>query len=187
MPMEVTFKLSDSDLDHLQALMLRARDAAGSVADAKIIEAALAQRLEQARGSELPDFISERLGGLDALVLMLSDEEWQLPDAERERVLAALAYFVDPEDLIADRIPGFGFLDDAIVAELVVRDLQHEIDAYNEFSAYRKAEEKRRANLGQSIHVGREDWLADKRAVLHHRMRDRRRRQTTTGWRLTTW
>ena len=51
---------------------------------------------------------------------MLKDVGWPMPDSERQKAIAALAYFVDPYDLIPDRIPGLGFLDDAIAIELAV-------------------------------------------------------------------
>ena len=115
---------------------------------------------------------------------MVEDSEWQLPEEDLERVLSAMAYFADPEDLIPDRVPGIGFLDDAIMVELVVENLEAEISSYEEFCAYRLAEEKRRKNQGLDTEVGREDWLADKRAVLHNRMRKRRSERTqSSGYR----
>ena len=52
-------------------------------------------------------------------------------------VLAALAYVCDPEDIIPDDIPGIGLLDDAVMIELVFRELRHEIEAYEDFRRYR--------------------------------------------------
>ena len=41
---------------------------------------------------------------------------------------------------------------------------------------------------GGDTHVGHEDWLADKRAVLHSRMRERRRSRATSGaWKVSLW
>ncbi len=102
-------------------------------------------------------------------------------------MLGALVYFCDPEDLIPDHIPGLGFLDDAIYVELVIRELKAEIESYEEFVEYRAAEEQRRAAAGEDTKVGREEWLADKRAALHARMRKRRGSKGSGGrggWRL---
>jgi len=59
--------------------------------------------------------------------------------------------------------------------------LQAEVDSYSEFCEFRAAEEKRRKQNGLDPHIQREEWLADKRATLHARMRKRR---PGGGWRL---
>jgi len=86
--------------------------------------------------------------------------------------LNALAYFTEPDDLIPDHIPGLGFLDDAIMVELVVRELEHEIEAYRDFCEFRE----------QHSATSRNDWLIERREELQQRMRSRREasRQDTT-------
>jgi uncharacterized membrane protein YkvA (DUF1232 family) len=79
-------------------------------------------------------------------------------------VLNALAYFTEPDDLIPDHIPGLGFLDDAIMVELVVRELEHEIEAYRDFCDFRESHTA----------SGRDDWLTERREELQTRMRQRR-------------
>lgn len=131
--------------------------------------------------------VEERFVKLELLINMVSDAEWELEDKERKTILSALAYFCDPEDLIPDHIPAIGFLDDAIYVEIIIQELSAEISSYEEFFTYRVAEENRRKNKGLDTTVGREDWLADKRSVLHSRMRARRSGGSGgsggTGWR----
>ncbi len=67
--------------------------------------------------------------------------------------------------------------------ELVIRELQAEVDSYEEFCNFRTAEEERRRQQGLDTHVQREEWLADKRAALHARIR-KRRPKSGGGWRL---
>jgi uncharacterized membrane protein YkvA (DUF1232 family) len=186
MPLDITFTLSDSDLDHFQAIVDKAKSAMESDETATTIEAAARQLIADAKSTDLPGFIGDRLSRLEVVIDMVGDEEWQLSEDERRRVLGALVYFCDPEDLIPDHIPGLGFLDDAIYVELVIRELKAEIDSYEEFVAFRSAEEKRRAEKGEDPKVGREEWLADKRAALHAKMRKRRRSRSNDGggWRL---
>lgn len=187
MPLDITFTLSDSDLNHFQVIADKAKMAMESDENAANIEAAARQLIIDAKSTELPSFIDERLTKLEVVIDMVSDEEWQLSDAERRRVLGALVYFCDPEDLIPDHIPGLGFLDDAIYVELVIRELKSEIESYEEFVEFRSAEEQRRAAAGEDTKVGREEWLADKRATLHARMRKRRGSLASGGnggWRL---
>jgi len=189
MAISITFELSDRDLEHFVAMANEAHQAvSGEAGSAEKIVLATRQVFETARATELPDFIAQRLDKLGVLADMVSDKEWQLPDEDQARVLSAMAYFADPSDLIPDRVPGIGFLDDAIMAELVVTTLEAEISSYKEFCAYRSAEEAKRAKQGLPTDVGREEWLADKRAVMHHRMRSRRQERISSGgWRSRLW
>lgn len=169
--MRISFELDEQDLTHFRLIMNEARKAARGLAPEDIIAAA-EELLEAARSSAAPGFIVERLEKLSLMIHMLTDIEWRLPHQEATRVLNALAYFAEPEDLIPDHIPGLGFLDDAIMIELVVRELKHEIEAYQDFRDYRK----RLADKGESGAANRAGWLDARRKELQSRMRRRRRR-----------
>ena len=104
---------------------------------------------------------------------MISDLDWRLPHSESKRVLNALAYFAEPDDLIPDHIPGLGFLDDAIMVELVLRELRHEIEAYRDFCVFRDREQAR--SVG-NVHSHRKKGLEARREELQARMRRRRQR-----------
>ena len=183
MSLDITFTLSDQDLDHFQAIANKAKTTLEDGENAESIEAAARQMMADAKSTDLPGFMGERLTKLELVINMVGDQEWQLSEEERKRVLGALVYFCDPEDLIPDHIPGLGFIDDAIYVEIVIRELQAEIESYEEFCEFRSAEENRRKENGQDPHVQREEWLADKRAALHARMR-KRRPGSRRGWRL---
>lgn len=185
MPLDITFTLSDQDLDHFQKIVNKAKSAMESGESDASIEAAARALIEDAKSSDLPEFIADRLTKLEVVINMVGDVEWQLSEEERNRVLGALVYFCDPEDLIPDHVPGLGFLDDAIYVEIVIRELSAEIESYEEFCTFRKAEEARRKEAGEDPHVEREEWLADKRAALHARMRKRGGAgKGLGGWRL---
>ena len=62
---------------------------------------------------------------------MVEDEDWNLPPEDVTRVINALAYFANAKDLIPDDVPGLGFLDDAVMVDLVMRELAHEVKAYD--------------------------------------------------------
>lgn len=163
MGLRVSFELDDNDLTHFRLIMREARKAAARMAPEDIVAAA-EELLQDIGTTGTPGFIQERIDKLRLLLRMMSDLEWRLPHQEATRVLNALAYFTEPDDLIPDHIPGLGFLDDAIMVELVVRELEHEIAAYRDFCEFR----------GQHSATSRNDWLSERREELQQRMRSRR-------------
>lgn len=170
MSLRISFELDDNDLKHFQLIMNEARKAAKRLPPEDVVAAA-ETLLEDVSATKAPGFIVERLNKLQLMINMLSDLEWRLPHQEAGRVLNALAYFAEPEDLIPDNIPGLGFLDDAIMIELVVRELKHEIDAYQDFCDYRQ----RLRQQGTSAKASRSGWLDERRKSLQSRMRRRRK------------
>ncbi len=172
MSLRVSFELDDKDLKHFRLIMREARKAAAGIAPEDIVASA-EDLLSVIGDTGVPVFVRERLDKLRLMIDMLTDIDWRLPHNEAKRVLNALAYFAEPEDLIPDSIPGLGFLDDAIMIELVVRDLKHEIEAYEDFSAFRN---RVREENGRRIGVSREQWLESRRNELHSRVRRRRER-----------
>jgi uncharacterized membrane protein YkvA (DUF1232 family) len=178
MSLRIAFDLSDSDLEHFRLIMREARKAASEKSEAEIIAAAESLLDEVKAAENVPEFISDRLSKLKVMTDMLSDAEWKLPEEETTRVLNALVYFGEPEDLIPDHIPGLGFLDDAIMVELVVRELKHEIEAYQDFCEFRSRIEIT-GKAGDE--VTREEWLASRRKELHSRMRRRRKKRRGRG------
>ena len=176
MPLENSFELSDSDLEHFKELALSAHNAVNkkALSQDEIVQSARKVFEGAANQKDLPEFIASQLAQLEILVDMVSDAEWQLPEEELERVLIAMAYFANPDDIIPDDIPTIGFLDDAIMVNLAIDNLEPEITSYREFSKYRDAEVRRRGEQGLEVNITKEDWLAKKRHSMHRIMRERR-------------
>jgi uncharacterized membrane protein YkvA (DUF1232 family) len=122
----------------------------------------------------------ERLLRLDDMIAMVRDEGWAMPQEDKDRVLSALVYFCDPNDIIPDQVQVLGFLDDAVMIELSVRELKHEIDAYDDFCDFRQHQAERRGLAADK--VGRADWLASRREELVDRMHERRERDMGVGY-----
>lgn len=179
MSITLNFELNDHDLAHFQAAAEHSRKAVEGKSAEEIVAAAVAL-LDDAQKTQLPDFIRERLLRLDDMIAMVRDDAWAMPEVDRQRVLSALAYFADPNDIIPDAVQVLGFLDDAVMVELSVRELAHELDAYDDFCDYRAREA---ARLGvDPATLGRTDWLDSRREELVDRMHARRERDFGVGY-----
>ena len=179
MSLTLTIELSDRDLEHFTQAIEAARAAAAHKPAAEVLAAA-SSLLATAQGTQVPDFIANRLDQLDTLIAMAKDEGWALPEGDVKRVIAALAYFADPKDIIPDSVPVLGFFDDAIAIELCVRELGHEFEAYDDFCEYRQDEAQRRGLDPKA--VGRAEWLEGRREELLNRMHRRRDREEGQGY-----
>jgi len=175
MGLRISFELTDRDLTFFRKALRQSREAVKDAEDTEIIEAIQAV-LEEIRSSEpLPDFVGKRIPELESLISMLTDEEWQLPAGDRERLLATFVYFADPEDILPDDIPVIGYLDDVIIIELVARELQHVREAYDDFCDFRDEYEKENGKNADA--VIRRDRIDRRRQQLHQRMRRRSAQQ----------
>ncbi len=166
--MRISFELTDRDLQFFRKALRQSREAVKDAEETDIIEA-IRSVLDEIRENEpLPDFVGKRIPELESLISMLTDEEWQLPESDRERLLATFVYFADPEDILPDDIPVIGYLDDVIIIELVVRELLHVREAYDDFCQFREEyEETHGADVDPVI---RRDRLDRRRQQLHQRM-----------------
>ena len=175
MSMKIAFELSDRDLNFFRNALRQSRDAVRDAEESEIIEAITDVLTEIRQNEPLPDFVGKRIPQLESLISMLTDDEWQLPASDRERLLATFVYFADPEDILPDDIPVIGYLDDVIIIELVVRELKHVRIAYEDFCQFRERFEKEN---GKDIDpVIRRDRIDRRRQQLHQRMQRRSAQQ----------
>ena len=142
MSMRISFELDESDLKHFQLIMKEARKASKRIAPEDIVAAAEGL-LTDVAATKAPGFIVERLTKLRLMIDMLSDLDWRLPHQEA-----------------------------AIMIELVVRELKHEIEAYQGFCDYR---ERLQQQKGPETKASRSGWLDERRKSLQSRMRRRRK------------
>jgi len=183
--MRFTLELSDRDLRFFREALRKSRNAVRHADEAEIIEA-IDDILAEIRSEEpLPDFVSKRMPQLESMIRMLKDEEWSLPVDQRERLLAAFIYFGDPEDIVPDHIPVIGYLDDVIIIELVVREMHHVREAYDDFCEFRENYDRRHKS-GHDKAV-RRDRIDRKRQQLHMRMKrrlasDRKSQKSSVLW-----
>lgn len=179
MGLQLSFELTDRDLHYFRESLRKSREAVRDAEEQEIIEA-IRHVLEEIRKNEpLPDFVAQRLPVLDLMIQMLMDEDWQLPNAERERLLAMFVYFSDPEDILPDDIPVIGYLDDVIIIELVTRDMRHVREAYDDFRVFRREfDDEHGREIDGAI---RRDRLDRRRQQLHQRMQRRSSKGKNSG------
>jgi uncharacterized membrane protein YkvA (DUF1232 family) len=140
--LKITFKLGNRDISYLRKILKQAGAAAKDRPAEEIIKAGHDMAVE-VREAKPPQYVLDRVEKLETIVAMAEDKDWDPPQPVRRKVLTALAYFANPVDLIPDRIPGLGFLDDAIMIELIAQDLTHDIKYYRQFRSFRETAEQR--------------------------------------------
>jgi len=187
MSLAITIELGDADLQHFIDAMKKAQAEAKNLTPRQVADAA-AQLLVEGHKVKVPNFIAERLRKLDDMIAMVNDEGFGLPDEDKQRVLACLTYFANPQDIIPDNVPVLGFLDDAIMIELCVRELRYEIEAYEDFVDFRKREAAARGVDPATLKTQRVDWAEARRVEVIDRMRKRRGQSYQSsggGWKPT--
>jgi hypothetical protein len=168
MPLRLSFNLRDGDLQHFEQVaqqtqaIARAQPAEAIVAAAREVLA----RGAQAQGAQ---FLKERYSRLHAIIEMVSDPDWRLEADDRQRAINALACFSAP----AEEKSAGSLLDHAIMIELVSRDLQHDLNAYREFTRFRESYSRKHRKHDPAA---READLQQRRELLQKRMHERRTR-----------
>src|SRR5699024_7982298 len=162
MSMDISITLSDADLEHFVADIKAAEKHSQGLEDATIIANAR-KVLNQKPLDDLPSFIRSRLRHIRVMADMAEDRDFDLPADERQNTLTVLAYFANPDDAIPDNVPVLGYLDDAIMIELCVRELKFEVEAYEDFRDWRNAEAERRGEDPAKLHLGKVEWTEARR------------------------
>jgi len=140
---KVAFELDEQDAAYFRGLYRRAkRNAAQMDADTIIRDARnLVQHVKDSKRA--PKFVVEAIATLEDMTQIIEDEQYKAPPSVRNQVLAGLAYFANPEDLIPDHIPALGFLDDAIMVKFVEEEFKHELWGYRKFRGFSAPTEQR--------------------------------------------
>jgi hypothetical protein len=170
MPLRVSFDLQDADLRHFAEVVQHTKAMARECAAHDIIAAAR-QVLLDLEQAQLADFLVQRRDRLRLMLEMVADPDWRLSAEDSQRLLNALACFATTPGVQAP----MGFLDHAIMIELVGRDLTHDLDAYRDFckARTRLTSGRRAATSGEA---SRQQWIEQRCTVLQARVHQRRQR-----------
>lgn len=93
--------------------------------------------LRHADGST-PPFVASRMLALVRLQAMLQDPGWSADVAARHLVQTLQAYRDEAGDLIPDALAVVGLLDDAVLVDVALQLLHHEVGDYEDFCRFRK-------------------------------------------------
>jgi len=140
---KVSFTLNEQDAAYFRDLYRTARKHVDAKDHSKIVRAVKRLIKDVRSAPRTPNFVLEAITSLEDLMQMLEDQDYALPKSLGDRVLAALAYFANPQDIIPDHVPGLGFLDDAIMIKFVEDEFKHELWGYRQFRKFRSGAEQR--------------------------------------------
>lgn len=133
----ISFELEPADIARFRRALAQIRATVRSADDAEIVESAK-HTLDSLPIGDAPVFVRDRVKQVQRLITMLEDEAWALSARLRSDAVDVLVYFSDPEDMIPDRVPVIGLLDDAIVLELLLRQERDLLRAYDRFCVLRR-------------------------------------------------
>jgi uncharacterized membrane protein YkvA (DUF1232 family) len=140
---KVTFELDEQDAAYFRALYRKAKKNASKMDPEGIIRDAKKLVEHVTESKRVPQFVKEAITTLEDMTQIIEDEDYKAPNAVKTQVLAGLAYFSNPDDLIPDHIPALGFLDDAIMVKFVEDEFKHELWGYRKFRGFRAPSEQR--------------------------------------------
>lgn len=140
---KVTFTLDEDDARYFRSLYTKAKRGAKIKDEKKIIREARGIVKQVRANKKTPRFVADAIDVLDDLTELVQNEDYAAPKKVRDSVLAGIAYFSNPDDLIPDSVPGLGFLDDAIMIKFIEDEFQHELWGYRRFRKARDASEQR--------------------------------------------
>ncbi len=168
---EVT--LDAARVDAFNQVLQRICPRARALAPGQIAAAARRLLFTDARESGVAS-IARRIERIQELERMRADGSFELHAAVSTRIRELVEYVENADDLIPDATPVVGQLDDAILVDLLLRDLGPELADYADFCAWRREAAAREGVPPESIAVRCEDWIDARRREVEAARQQRR-------------
>jgi len=169
---KVQISLDEEDAKYFRGILRNARKVASAEDPEQILGAARAIVTKMRKADRVPNFVLEAVQSLEDLTRIIEDKDWAPPKRVVNQVLAALAYFSNPQDLIPDDIPVLGFLDDTILIQILEEEFRHELWGYRRFRRFREGAEQRPWTGVARERLPRR--LKEKRAQLRRQIEERK-------------
>ena len=175
--MNKTYQLSLTEnlKNHLEQVLQQKKSEAINANETIKTSKSLLQKLKAKNHSEQVNNSADKLS---CMIEMVEDETWNMPENNRNYVLAVLSYFNDSKENIPESIPELGVLFDTMMIDIVAEELTHERDSYNDFKNFVKAYKTSPFYKGKNTEPSQADWIKARKKELRDRLRRRRRRDS---------
>lgn len=107
--------------------------------------------------------IARRMARVEELESVGSDARFAIDAGIAQRIHALIDYVNEADDLIPDDVPVVGQLDDAILIDLLLRDLGPLLADYADFCAFHRELAVRAGLPPEQVRVDIEDWIVARR------------------------
>lgn len=141
--MKITFTLDETDLAYFKDLFRAVKKHAATLDRERVIADVKGLIARVRATKKVPSLVLEAVANLEALIQALEDKDYALPPKIAAEILAGVAYFSNPQDLVHDSLPGLGYLDDAIMIKFLEEQFEYELAGYRKFCRFRDGAEQR--------------------------------------------
>ena len=118
--------------------------------------------------------IARRIARIEELERMRADGGFALNEGAGSRIRELIAYVEHADDLIPDDTPVVGQLDDAILVDLLLRDLGPDLADYADYCAYRREVAAREGLAPEAVVLNCDDWIDARRREIESLRAERR-------------
>lgn len=173
MSLDMHLHLHERELSPFRDALAASTQSATTRNPRKLLEEAR-QQLHAARESSAAAYLGKHFDVMAQVIAFLEDRDFSQDSCARSAALGALAYFVEPNDLIPDSEPKFGLLDDSIVLNLAIEQCRSEWQAWVEYTEFKQGHP-------QFSIADRDAWmrLREEELALALRYRQRRARRAS--------